>query len=286
MFILFLLSHFLLASETDQFTARLYPLEDATKILNEQVNTRLKLAEQVLLKKATCEPDDLYNEVSWKVRRPIYGQIEGWMNSGETPIPFVRIPLEESIYQDISFYENWPVRIYKIGMGSTFKINQELIGSDKIGHFFDEGWSLFSILLKTGSVEKALDYSDLTEDGIFGRLFTGVMSNADKVANFNGMRFWSTLLGEGMPLKGKAYFKCVDGHFKLIRSFQFEDYIDAAWDESINCNQYRSLEFAELVHGRIAMLGMSCPVNTIPCDGLKEKYQEFSKRLLHPSCHL
>jgi hypothetical protein len=91
-----------------------------------------------------------------------------------------------------------------IGIGSTVNMYGSQFGTDKIAHFFQQGYDYFKIyreeLAKERSpdkaAEKAVKWGQKTERGIFGTLLTGVYSNADLAANYAGLKFYHGLTRE------------------------------------------------------------------------------------------
>ena len=144
------------------------------------------------------------------------------------------------------------------------------------------------------------------EVGKFGYSTTGIFSYADLAANFNGWRFWNRVLHEqDDPLKGvianfftRPYAACriqvMDSirNLKIVRAwepvarFDLSDYIDGAWDEGNNCNSYSDPFIEAKVMSRIAAVDpeFSCPYSAEYCMEAREKYGEYARYVLHPSC--
>ena len=76
-------------------------------------------------------------------------------------------------------------------------------GTDKLEHFFQQGYSYYTIrheALSMGAeeaaaVQKAVEWGQKTERTYYGLLVSGVYSNADLYANYTGMRFYEGLTG-------------------------------------------------------------------------------------------
>ena len=114
------------------------------------------------------------------------------------------------------------------------KIDGILIGTDKIGHFFQLGYAYFcrkfpknTINVGEEDVGEELG-SDKSELGLFGLATTGVYSNADIAANRAGAKFYENLM--------KNY----------NMKFDISNYITNDWNEAINQNYYIS-KIAEIV---------------------------------------
>lgn len=75
------------------------------------------------------------------------------------------------------------------------------LGTDKIAHFFQQGYTYYRIYKKSlakGSssdeaVLKAINWGKLSEQTFYGTLVSGVFSNADLYANYAGMKFYRGL---------------------------------------------------------------------------------------------
>ncbi len=83
----------------------------------------------------------------------------------------------------------------------TVRLYGTEFGTDKLEHFFQQGYQYYHILRKaekagaaTGkALKKAIAWGQRTERTYFGLLVSGVYSNADLYANYAGMRFYEGL---------------------------------------------------------------------------------------------
>lgn len=215
------------------------------------------------------------------------------------------LPLSQSIYRDITLEEGISLNLKELT--NAARVNGYLIGLDKIGHFFSEGWEYFDRVSNDQEpLDDALDWGETKESGLYGLTTTGIFSYADLVANFNGYRFWNRVLKRDRDpisplyknILQRPYVRCklqiVDSirYRKLVRvwqinsRFSISDYIDGAWDEGINCNRYKTSAIAEKVQKRIDEVrpGFHCPVEPEECIRAQRLYGSFSLKLLHPSC--
>jgi hypothetical protein len=182
-----------------------------------------------------------------------------------------------------------------------------LIGLDKIGHFFAEGWAYFERTRDEGeSLAQAMQWGSRQRAGKLGYAKTGIYSFADLTANFNGWRFWNEILqSEGDPLHRPTpgllrgpYVECEFQLFdslryrkriwawKVRKSFDLADYVDGAWDERNNCNSYADpmIEAKIVARMREVAPGFRCPLAPAECHRVRERYGSFAKLLLHPLC--
>jgi hypothetical protein len=220
--------------ETDQFSNRLEPIEDATELLDAKVNATI---ERIVA--GWHGPRD-----EWKFVNAIYHAIGGhhWVDKIERwamkspDVDRLQTPRRQSIYQGHPF---WATRVAGIfGVGPTIKVNGELIGADKLGHFLSQGRKFYRRYLKSLDEAQAAEHSAFTERAIFGQLTTGVYSNADLVANYEGYRFYRGLFEDGVVEGKPAILSWRDGHWVVQRAFSWADHVNAYWDEALNVNHF------------------------------------------------
>jgi hypothetical protein len=213
--------------------------------------------------------------------------------------------LNDSVYRDIDYIEGFSLNIKELS--DVVNIDGHLIGLDKIGHFFAEGWQYFELTDDDDiTIEEAVEWGRQKEAGLFGYTTTGIFSYADLVANLNGWRFWNkVLLRQDDPLKGviasffnKPYVTCdvqiIDSirNGKIIRAwelntrFDLADYIDGAWDEANNCNSYADPIIENKITARIESIDPEfvCPLNAELCVEARDRYGVLAKYVLHPAC--
>jgi hypothetical protein len=106
-------------------------------------------------------------------------------------------------------------------LNPSIKVNGILIGSDKLGHFFQQGLQYLNEAggEKTGT-GAAEEFGKGTEEDGYGLNTTGVYSNADLKANSSGLNFW---------------FDYIDNP---NMKFDISNYIDSTWNEEFNPNFY------------------------------------------------
>ena len=80
-------------------------------------------------------------------------------------------------------------------------------------------------------------------------------------ANYQGYRFWSNFTGGE-----NAYFKCSPGvGWVRNRNFTWTEYVSDAWDEAINCSEFRK-PIAKKVEAALISSGLKCPLLPEKCD--------------------
>lgn len=281
------------AAEVDQFTRVGPELADALPQLNRAVNQALaesvaranqplpqapKRRHRFPRQSAGCQTSRLYSAMSWNLARPVIGQIESFAEKA-ADIERRTIPLNQSVYRDFLWPQS-PSLVLSERMAAVIRVGNTEIGTDKLGHFFTEGFSYFNATdyLRSGP-EQGLLFGEWSESVYFGAQTTGVYSFADLVANFNGLRFWNRVLArQPDPLTGlevQPYVECNHGQWVLSRSFSWLDYVDAAWDESRNCSLFRTLDLLS----RVMSHAPECRADELPL----ARYGDYGLRLLNTS---
>ena len=222
------------AYETDQFSNRLEPISDSTELLNTRVNQTVREAVE----------DWRGPRNDKKVVNRIFHSIGGyhWVDKLERwamkspDVEKLTTPRRASIY---SGHPIWATRVSTLfGVGPTIKLNGQLVGSDKIGHFLSQGRKYYRRYLRYQDEARAGEWSAFTERAIFGQMTTGSYSNADLVANFEGYLFYRSLF-EDNTIPGKPAILSWTGEAWVIqRPFDWSDHINEYWDEALNINHY------------------------------------------------
>lgn len=230
------------AYETDQFSNRSEPVEDSTEVLNQEVNNTLQ--DIVVNWHKGHDEMAMVNAIYRRIGGLHWvDKLERWaMKSAE--VGKLSTPRYDSMYSGLPI---WSVRVtFIFGIGKTIRVNDELIGSDKIGHFLSQGRKFYRRYIRYGSEERAAERSALTERAIFGSLTTGAYSNADLVANFEGYRFYRSLFEDDV-VPGKPAILRWDGDGWIIqRPFEWTDFVNEYWDEALNVSHYDRLLYKRM----------------------------------------
>lgn len=301
-------------AEIDSITPRKLELDNAVDEINSIFNQRLAEGVEQANQKADgpfCNEETLYIEL----RKSIFqSYTASWGLKGYALDKQLRellrkysysLSLKDSIYRDLDYLEAFSLNLKELS--DLVNTDGHLIGLDKIGHFFAEGWQYYELTTNEGyDLEGAISWGREQEKGKFGYATTGIYSFADLTANFNGWIFWNKiLLKEENPMKGvfwnffnRPYASCdlqigesikqkqIVHAWSYNSSFDFSDYIDGAWDEGNNCNSYQDPVIEQKVESRIKRVApdMSCPLDKETCLEAKAKYGAYAKYLLHPVC--
>ena len=239
------------AYETDQFTNRAAPLADSTEPLNRKVNETI--AEIAARWRKGRDEMAFVNAVYRKIGGIHWvDRLERWaMKSPE--VEKLETPRYGSIYGGLPI---WSVRVtWLFGIGKTIRVNDELIGSDKIGHFLSQGRKYYRRYRRDGSEERAAERSAVTERAIFGSGTTGSYSNADLVANYEGYRFYRSLFEDDIVPGKPAILRWEGGGWVVQREFDWADHVNGYWDEALNVNHFDPLLYQRM---RKRLVGL-CP---------------------------
>jgi len=172
------------------------------------------------------------------------------------------------------------VSMFHNSMGANFRMGDYLVGSDKLSHFFNRGRKYFKYYYNSASkdaklIEKGINknYGELytgevldeiaraqkekymlaagkhSEESLFGAKSTGIASYGDLAANFAGLIFWNEFSNWGADIRSlkpvpskDVYMSCnvQTGKFEQLRQFDLKDYVNATWDEGMNCSVYQT----------------------------------------------
>ena len=266
------------AYETDQHTQRGVDLADSTQLLNGKVNGAIG--------EIVAEWDRGHDEMHFV--NEFYRKLGGrhWVDRLERWA--MKSPDVERL--DVGRYESifaghpvWATRVAKFfGTGATIRVNGQLIGSDKIGHFISQGRKFYRRYLRYGSEEEAAEQSAFTERALFGQLSNGIYSNADLVANYEGHRFYRSLFEDDIVPGKPAILRWEDEGWVVQRKFDWADHVNEYWDEALNINHYDSALYGHMHDTFVAM----CPMywerpdlyTIVDEDALKERYAHLQLR--------
>lgn len=240
-----------LAHETDQFSNRADPIADSTEPLNEKVN-------QAIARVARKHHDDksrkvIVNALFDKLgSRFLVDRLEGWAIKSPA-VEKLQTGRFESVY---SKHPIWATRVTSIfGVGETIRVNSQLIGTDKIGHFMSQGRKIYRRYLQYGSEERAVVQAAHAEFMVFGQLSNGNFSNADLVANYEGHRFFRSLFEDNVVAGKQAILRWENDSWVVQRDFDWADHVNEYWDEALNINHFDALLYPYMLKQFVGM----CP---------------------------
>jgi hypothetical protein len=212
------------ALETDQFTPPPRPLVD----LSEEFEARMRQALRETVERANREYAEHIGRAStarlrfvrasrlkkarqWHAERHVvkaayaatvfsgYPQceMELWARAGT----FARQPARFGPKPGESVFGKSTRPITVQMMSPTINLYGVYLGTDKLGHFFQQGYEYYEVyaeeIRRSGderlAVGKAIRKGIAQENGIYGTFIDGVFSNADLAANYAGFKFYLNL---------------------------------------------------------------------------------------------
>ncbi len=211
------------ALETDQFTTPPRPLKDFGPLLQSHVTERLSRVietangnRQILLRDAENAPLGLIRRMlqdrADQILTPDYIAdrlfddlgpglpecvIEQWaVQTSTRPDYQFAINPDDSVYG--KFFQR-PIMLQVLS--PTINIYGIYLGTDKIGHFFQQGHDYYDVYREgerrgwspERSTHAAVELGVSQEHGLYGEGFVSVYSNADLATNFAGLQFYLNL---------------------------------------------------------------------------------------------
>ena len=218
------------AYESDQYTNRTQDISDSLDLLDGAVN---KAFQDILARKNAPRTKSTIAKAIYFEIGGLYwaDKIERWAAKSPEVEKYDQTR-RDSVYKGMPF---WATRVnFIFGVGRSFRVNGVMVGSDKFGHFVSQGYKYYRRELRGEPREKLLRKGWFAERWIYGELTTGVFSNADLVANYEGWRFYQSLFEDNV-VEGKTAILMLDGDsYAQQRPFSFADHINDYWDEALN----------------------------------------------------
>ncbi|HEX5070685.1 MAG TPA: hypothetical protein VFV78_10780 [Vicinamibacterales bacterium] len=244
-----------MADEADNFTCKGRLKADALVPLNAWINAQIGEAVAAAngLGPGGCDDACLNRLLQERVG---HSERKGWtFVPGSTFVEWAKsapaverchLPFRDTIYGARAYDQPWllPFNHRIIFVLDSIKLSGRVVGLDKLDHFIREGldhWRRMkdgatmveSMAHEVGSPHKHLQW---TEYGVKGASLTGVFAYADLAAGYFGHQFWRRLLTVGAP---DGYIsREPGGRYTIRRPFTFADYVNDAWDETINCSTF------------------------------------------------
>lgn len=223
-----------LAYESDQYSNRLLSIADARPALNRLVDEAL--IRVVAQWRGPANKPAFARAVFWQLGGLHWvDPIERWvMESHEIErLPRLR---RRGIFTGSSPFHT---RVnFVFGVGQTFRLADARVGSDKLGHFFSQGMKYYQSHIRGASELEVMSRGRVNERLIFGQLTTGVYSNADLVANYEGYLFYRGLFEPGIVAGKPALVLWRAGRPVVQRPFDWADHVNDYWDEALNPSFY------------------------------------------------
>lgn len=236
------------AYETDQLTLRDDELADALPFADAEMDRVLADAVDATNERLMCDASPertqkvLAHEIHVRTatevplwskgvfRSPGYGRYQAAL---ETDPSVERHEFLErvDIYADLSAMESLILDV--AGTCSTIRLAGRSIGTDKIDHFFGEGFDYFRKSRQGRDPDRAIRWGTTTERTIYGLLTSKTFSFADLRANYDGYVFYAGLLEPGSVVELDD-----DGCAVQTRGWDWTEWVDDDWDEVLNPSVY------------------------------------------------
>lgn len=218
------------AYETDQHTNRVEQVADSLHLMDMQVNDAL---DAIVARKRQPKSQKAFAAAIFHAIGGYYwaDKIERWAAKSPDVEKYSQTR-HRSIYRAMPI---WATRVnFIFGIGRSFRVNDVMVGSDKFGHFVSIGRKYFRRDLRGWSRERILAQGAFAESWLWGYFTTGVYSNADLVANYEGWRFYQSLFSDDIIPGKPAILVWEDGRWVKQRTFTWADHINEYWDEALN----------------------------------------------------
>ncbi len=141
-------------AEIDSVTARDEPLRNSAGRMNARINAFLRDGvERANQRDRGCDQADLYRQIRKAIVSPFIG------HSLAEDLDRRRVRFDGSIYRDLGVFEALSVHLKDLS--AVIRLGDHLIGVDKFGHFFVEGWKYFEIAYLDGKgIDAAMAWGD------------------------------------------------------------------------------------------------------------------------------
>jgi hypothetical protein len=228
------------ALEGDQFYAWGRPIADSTDAINAKIRVEIDgvlagVNRHGSWRTMSCHA--VVKRIVPRFRDFMFHDIEIWA----TKSPLVdRVPAtseEERAFRRESIYRNTNLLDLgtKVPPSPTIEVNGVRIGTDKLSHFFSEGWMYYKWYrahrrhgMPVEEAERRAILRGLVwERTILGSLASGIMSRADLEANYEGMRYLAGLCEGDAP----GLQRTPEGWLQA-RPLDLRDHVGPEWDES------------------------------------------------------
>ena len=231
--------------ETDQFFAWGRHLDDVTEVLNARVNLELERLVAELNRGGRVRRCQKVRVRFFKRHRMLFFDgFETWSVNSPLVSRSPSGPEEMGEFERKYLYGGTSP-LFDTGRwmppSPTVEVNGVRLGTDKLTHLLGTAWYYHRWYRKARqrgatsaeAEDRAVRRGLLHEVTILGRAVSGVLSQADLEANYEGMWFYEHLCAGDDP-----HIVYEDGTWRLRRPFDVRDYVTPEWDESWQPNIY------------------------------------------------
>ncbi|MEM7160408.1 MAG: hypothetical protein AAF799_46655 [Myxococcota bacterium] len=149
------------------------------------------------------------------------------------------VPGQKSKYRCKYAFVEW---LINVTLADVVRVGGTLIGTDKIGHYFVQGYQYWDVFSKTGSDKKAKALGESQEASYYGILVSGIYSTTDLVANEAGLALWKRIHAFVSPLVAdpnavtKAERQAIIEKFRTFK-VGFSKEVTPQWNEFTNLSR-------------------------------------------------
>lgn len=245
---LFLTPETAIAVEIDDITGYYTPLKDANEVLNAQIE---KTFQKAIEDTKSCDTKELITNTKALLRpkgliAKIFGGGLEEFAIGSKDIEKYKPELDTSVYRDTPYSRSYianGAQIIRIAtVYPSIRLNGQIMGVDKLSHFFETGMELFQehlnpeILAKNGretQIAALVAHAIELEETNLGWTITGIKSYGDIHAHLQGAFFWAQYFKQN-----GQWLSCENNKFKLKKKFDLGQYAQVGWSEAVQCNEY------------------------------------------------
>lgn len=242
------------ALETDQFTLSPTPLIDSGESLSARIIAAL--ADVLSLQdRYALDEERIAAEFHHRLGKgALKSELERFVDKDLPEDARFLPPLGSSIYRGVML----PIPGGLIVRAPTVRVFGYELGTDKLGHFIQQGYEYYRIYQRTPGpegVRHAVDHGVRQEHTYFGTAVSGVYSNADLVANLAGLKFYLNLtqrveigdvtLEPILVRRGQTWELSPHVNAQAL----LQPYVSEHWSEALNPSEYRMIHL--LVAGAV-----------------------------------
>jgi hypothetical protein len=240
-----------LAYETDQLVWRDHQLRDASGYADALMAEVLARSVAAVNARSACGGTDdelrlalaraLHDHTSRRVRvvergafrSPGFGTFTAALERTDRVDRFA-FSRREDLYGSLTVWHSLILTV--AGPCSTLEVGGVRTGTDKFDHFLDTGYHYFREVLRRGDDDAGVVRGTATERAFYGLLTSKAFSYADLRANWDGLRFYQGLLGDGSAVRRDEA-----GCLEVARPFTWREWVSPEWDEVLNPPVYTRL---------------------------------------------
>lgn len=224
------------AAETDNYSLQNFNQPDVTAQVDKYFNDAI---DHVIAGWSHHNGTD-QNKFIRKVYRKLKGNLvnDRFTSWAKKNLPTHEVKKKDSIYKEVG---PTIAPIFAIfGVGKSINLQGIPVGLDKVSHFLGAGYIMWKRNYRRGKgLQDAIDWAQNSESSFLGQRITGVYSNGDLIADYEGMLFFRGLFDpEIYPGRG-ALVKFEGSKPVKLRNFDLLDHFSPFWSEAIMPSSFK-----------------------------------------------